>query len=73
MTKEVAKAISAQEEQNRKRLAQMHVETARLMEQAKKNGYDPTRPNHFFHDAAGDPSTCTENHNHPVHISEEAR
>ncbi|SHZ37870.1 Uncharacterised protein [Mycobacteroides abscessus subsp. abscessus] len=73
MTKEVAKAISAQEEQTRKQLAQMHRRDAEMAKRAKKNGYDPTRPNHFFHDAAGDPSTCTENHNHPVHISEEAR
>lgn len=28
-------------------------------------GYEPGRPNHYYHDAAGDPAACTANHNHP--------
>lgn len=28
---------------------------------------DPKKPNHFFHDGAGDPATCTGDHNHPEH------
>lgn len=28
-------------------------------------GHDPSRPNHYFHDGAGDPATCTQDHNHP--------
>lgn len=27
--------------------------------------YDPRRPNHYYADDAGDPLTCTMNHNHP--------
>lgn len=27
--------------------------------------YDPNKPNHYMHDALGDPETCTGDHNHP--------
>lgn len=26
---------------------------------------DPSKPNHYFHDALGDPGTCKGDHNHP--------
>lgn len=32
---------------------------------------DPKKPNHFYHDGAGDPATCTEDHNHPEPESDE--
>lgn len=30
--------------------------------------YTPYRPNHYSNDSAGDPLTCTDNHNHPGDI-----
>ncbi|KRQ24257.1 MULTISPECIES: FtsK/SpoIIIE domain-containing protein [Mycobacteroides] len=32
--------------------------------------YDPSKPNHFFVDALGDPDTCRGNHNHPEQTNE---
>lgn len=34
--------------------------------------YDPYRPNHYYEDSAGDPLTCTANHNHPGDIFTDA-
>lgn len=70
MTKELAVKVHQQEQQTVRCNGRLQREHRERAQRAKDNGYDPSRPNHFFHDSLGDPATCQENHNHPHHIGE---
>jgi hypothetical protein len=68
LTKEQARSISEQEDEVRWGLSSRRQQDVTRSQRAVT--YDPSLPNHFFHDSMGDPDTCREDHNHPGDVGE---